>query len=208
MRNEMRKANDCRTKRNVKWGLCGFSFLISYFSFSFSACSSIDCPVKNTVAVYYDVSQYDAAGELVADTLTDTLWVWTQRADGKDTLMNRFIDKSRFSLPISYQHPEDVLIFCIRDTSLTYTLDTVCLKKEDIPHFESVDCAAHYFHEITGVRCTHNGIDSLVLGTTSVTYDDAVTNLRIFFKDRHQLTPHDDTDDDTESDNDNEESEE
>ena len=182
-------------KRRVKWGLLGLSFIICHLSFCVSGCSSIDCPVKNTVAVYYDVSQYDEEGELVSDTLTDTLWVWTQRSDGKDTLMSRLVDKTRFSLPISYQHPEDVLIFAIRDTSLVFTLDTVWLEKEDIPHFESVDCAAHYFHELTGVRCTHNGIDSLVLSTTSVTYDDAVTNLRIFFKDRDQVIPLFDTDD-------------
>ena len=164
------------------------------------ACSSIDCPVKNTVAVYYDVKQYDDEGELIADTLKDTLWVWTQRSDGKDTLMNRLVDKTRFSLPISYQHPEDVLIFAIRDTSLVITLDTVWLKKEDIPHFESVDCAAHYFHELTSVRCTHNGIDSLVLHTTSVTYDDAVTNLQIFFKERSQVTTYYEIDNETETD--------
>ena len=164
------------------------------------ACSSIDCPVKNTVAVYYDVKQYDDEGELIADTLKDTLWVWTQRSDGKDTLMNRLVDKTRFSLPISYQHPEDVLIFAIRDTSLVITLDTVWLKKEDIPHFESVDCAAHYFHELTSVRCTHNGIDSLVLHTSSVTYDDAVTNLQIFFKERSQVTTYYEIDNETESD--------
>ncbi len=164
------------------------------------ACSSIDCPVKNTVAVYYDVKQYDDEGELIADTLKDTLWVWTQRSDGKDTLMNRLVDKTRFSLPISYQHPEDVLIFAIRDTSLVITLDTVWLKKEDIPHFESVDCAAHYFHELTSVRCTHNGIDSLVLHTSSVTYDDAVTNLQIFFKERSQVTTYYEIDNETETD--------
>ena len=172
------------------------------------ACSSIDCPVKNTVAVYYDVSQYDDEGELTTDTLKDTLWVWTLRGDGQDTLLNRFIDKSRFSLPISYQHPEDMLVFAIRDTSLVWTLDTVWLKKEDIPHFESVDCAAHYFHELTEVRSTHNGIDSLVLSTTSVTYNDEVTNLRVFFKDRHQVKPYYDADDDTETDNNDEETEE
>lgn len=154
------------------------------------ACSSIDCPVKNTVAVYYDVKQYDEEGELVTDTLKDTLWVWSRRVDGQDTLLNRLVGNTRFSLPISYQQPEDTLIFAIRDTSLVFTLDTVWLKKDDIPHFESVDCAAHFFHELTGVRCTHNGIDSLVLHTTSVTYDDGVTNLRIFFKDRQQVTPY------------------
>ena len=151
------------------------------------ACSSIDCPVENTIAVYYYAVQKNAAGEIVADTIRDTLWVWTQRSDGRDTLLNSFIGKTSFSLPVSYQYPEDMLVFAIKDTSLVITIDTVWLKKDDIPHFESVDCAAHYFHELTGVRCTNNGIDSLVLATTSVTYDDGVTNLRIFFKDRQKV---------------------
>lgn len=173
------------------------------------ACSSIDCPVKNTVAVYYVISSYNDNGELVADSLVDTLWVWTRKANGEDTLLlNSLVGKSRFALPISYQHPEDVLVFAMRDTSLVWTLDTVWLRKEDIPHFESVDCAAHYFHELTAVRSTQNGIDSLVLSTTSVTYDDGVTNLRIFFKDRHLVTPYYDTDDATETDSNNEKTEE
>ena len=126
------------------------------------ACSSIDCPVKNTVAVYYDVKQYDEEGELVTDTLKDTLWVWSRRVDGQDTLLNRLVGNTRFSLPISYQQPEDTLIFAIRDTSLVFTLDTVWLRKDDIPHFESVDCSAHFFHRLTDVRCTHEGIDSVI----------------------------------------------
>ena len=149
-----------------------------------SSCSSIDCPVKNTVAVYYGIKHYDDKGELVADTLKDTLWVWTRRSDDNDTLLNRLVDKASFSLPVSYQHPEDMLIFAIRDTSLTWTLDTVWLKKEDTPHFESVDCSAHYFHTITGVRCTHDGIDSIVINNPSVTYDDRIINLHVFLKER------------------------
>ena len=158
--------------------------LLSSILFLF-ACSSIDCPVKNTVAVYYVISSYNDAGEMVADSLRDTLWVWTRRADDEDTLvLNRLVDKSRFSLPISYNHPEDVLIFATRDTSLAWTLDTVWLKKDNIPHFESVDCSAHFFHQLTNVRCTHDAIDSLVISNPSVTYDDGVTNIHIFFKNR------------------------
>ena len=76
------------------------------------ACSSIDCPVKNTVAVYYDVKQYDDEGELIADTLKDTLWVWTQRSDGKDTLMNRRTPRA-FSRPAT----SSVILAAIRRIS-------------------------------------------------------------------------------------------
>lgn len=148
------------------------------------ACSSIDCPVENTIAVYYYAVQKNAAGEIVADTIRDTLWVWTQRSDGRDTLLNSFIGKTSFSLPVSYQYPEDMLVFAIRDTSLRWTLDTVWLGKNDMPHFESVDCPAHFFHEITSLKCTHDGIDSMSIVNPSVTYNKDARNINIFLKKR------------------------
>ena len=46
-------------------------------------CSSIDCPVENQVYTVYHI--YNRAGE--ETTLEDTLFVWTPRADGTDTLL-------------------------------------------------------------------------------------------------------------------------
>lgn len=146
-----------------------------------SSCSSIDCPISTKVAVNYGF--YDASER--KDTLADTLSIWTQRKDGTDTLLfNSGVYKTTLSLPISHQHPEDVLIFRIADT-LKVTLDTVWIKKEDIPHFESVDCAAHFFHTLTDIRSTHHGIDTIFINNPSVTYDTSVENIRIRFKDRH-----------------------
>jgi hypothetical protein len=111
--------------------------------------------------------------------------VWSRIIDGTDVLLlNRLVDKSSFALQVSYQNPEDTLIFYIADTANVWTLDTVWLKKNDIPHFESVDCSAHYFHELTAVRSTHEGIDTIILNNPSVTYDNTVTNLNIVFKPR------------------------
>ena len=146
-----------------------------------SSCSSIDCPVQNTVSMQYAI--LDASGE--ASPLTDTLYIWTRRADGQDTLFNRLTASSTFSLPISYSHPEDTLIFYITDSYHQETLDTVFLKKEDIPHFESVDCAAHFFHHLTAVRSTHYGIDSITIANPHVNYDQSYTHLNIFFKQRY-----------------------
>ena len=144
------------------------------------ACSSIDCPVQNTVSVQYAV--YDGQGEA---TMDDTLWVFSKRSDGTDTLLlNRGVGISSFSLPVSYAHPEDVLIFFIADTAGVYTLDTLWMKKDDIPHFESVDCSAHFFHRITAVRSTHDGIDSVTIVNPLVDYDTFKTHLRIYFKSR------------------------
>ena len=161
-----------------------FTFFFSLFTLTiFLSCSSIDCPVQNTVAVKYVVGSDDKLGELVQETLTDTLWIWTQRSDGKDTLLlNRGVGLKSFSLPVSYQHPEDVLVFAIADTSHVITVDTVWMKKDDMPHFESVDCSAHFFHNITDIRSTHYRIEDITIKNPSVTYNQEVTNLLIRFK--------------------------
>ena len=141
------------------------------------SCSSIDCPVQNIVSVQYEIR--DKAG--AALSITDSLSVITQRNDGQYVSLNRLIGKSAFSLPISYSHPEDVLFFCFKDSVKTL-VDTVWIKKDDIPHFESVDCSAAFFHELTNVRHTHNAIDSLVLINTSVNYDVETVHFYLYPK--------------------------
>ncbi len=155
-----------------------------------TSCSSIDCPVSNTVSVQYEIR--DKAGKALA--ITDSLSVITTRVDGKAieldittrennqaTVLNKLIGKSAFSLPISYSHPEDILYFCFKNSEKT-VIDTVCIKKDDIPHFESVDCAAAFFHELTDVKLTHHAIDSLVLINTSVTYDTKTIHFYLYPK--------------------------
>ena len=48
-----------------------------------SACSSIDCPVQNTVATHYTLMKADGT----ADTLRDTMYIYSTRRDGTDTLL-------------------------------------------------------------------------------------------------------------------------
>ena len=173
-----------------RW-LCGVELLFAYLSsVVISSCSTIDCPVQNTVSVQYEIR--DKAG--AALSLKDSLSVVTTIADGKNieldittrdenktTILNRLTGRSSFSLPISYSHPEDILYFCFKDSAKT-VIDTVWIKKDDIPHFESVDCAAAFFHELTGVRHTHNAIDSLVLINTSVDYDVQTVHFYLYPK--------------------------
>lgn len=144
------------------------------------ACSSIDCPVQSLVMVKYDVVSSGAGVKL-----QDTLSVMSEKNDGSDVvLLNKTTGVSTFSLPISYQHEEDVLVFSLTDTLHRQIQDTVWMQKRDIQRFESVDCNAAFFHEITGLRSTHHGIDTIVIKNSSVTYDDRITHLEISFKAR------------------------
>lgn len=155
-----------------------------------SSCSSIECQIDNIVSVQYEIR--DNTGE--AWVITDTLSVASTQVDGKTVILdittlldgkynilNKLTGYSTFSLPISYSHPEDVLYFCFKDKVKT-VVDTVWIKKTDIPYFESVDCTASFFHELTGVRYTNHAIDSLVLINPSVTYDDKTVHFYLYPK--------------------------
>ena len=156
-----------------------------------TACTSIDCPVNNSVRTTFALKKADGT----SDTLSkDTMWVWTQRADGTDTLvshqtqgnleLNYFYGSSAtsFDLPISHTQPEDVLCVLLRNAAGAKYRDTIHVKKENIPHFESVDCQASYFHTITAVSTTHHVIDSIVINNPNVNYDPNTTHFKLYLK--------------------------
>lgn len=138
-----------------------------------AACSSIDCPVNHNVFTRYKLYQPDGK----PDTLDlDTMWVLTTKANGKDSVVLNALcgdSATRFSLPISHTQPEDHFLVLMRKYGQTedYYFDSIVVKKEDYPHFESVDCQASYFHKITGVRCLGNILDSVVIKNPDVNYD-------------------------------------
>ena len=138
------------------------------------SCVSIDCPVQNKVETLFALKT--PAGN--ADTMgIDSLTVWTHRVYYKDnkrdtTLINRLCGaKTEFAIPTSHTLTEDSLFTLLKDTLGHEWRDTICISKEDFPHFESVDCQATYFHQITGVKTTHNGIDSITIQNREVNYE-------------------------------------
>jgi len=149
-----------------------------------TACTSIDCPVENTVYTVYQLQKPDGT----TDTLTvDTMWIYTPRADGTDTLLvNRLCGSSAttFNLPISYTQPEDVICLITKDTIGTIWQDTIRILKENYPHFENVDCQASYFHSITAVRSTHRIIDTVLINNATVNYDASNAHFHLRLKAR------------------------
>lgn len=147
------------------------------------ACSSIDCPVQNSV--YTNYALYKADG--TRDTLHDTLSVLTFTAAGQDTVVfNRGVGLTGFSLPISYVNPCDTFYFGLKQESddTQWIIDRVCINKLNTPQFESVDCQVSYFHTITSVETTHNFIDSIVINNPNVDYDTERQHFRIYFTKR------------------------
>ncbi len=143
-----------------------------------SACSTIDCPLNNTVYTVYKI--YNSAGTI--DTLKDTLTIYSRRVNGTDSVfINKDIKVTSFNLPISYSAPADTLFFEFKDTVSTYH-DTVIITKDNTPHFESVDCSPSFFHKITGVKWTGNRIDSIIIKNANVDYDATKEHFHIYFK--------------------------
>ncbi|MBP3776717.1 MAG: alpha amylase [Prevotella sp.] len=116
----------------------------------------------------------------------DTLTIETRISDGKDlTLLNQATGITTYEMDISYTQPEDVFFYTLLDTLGNTYRDTVYVKKENYPHFESVDCQAAYFHKITEVRTTHHIIDSIVIKRSTVNYDSRNEHFHIYFKARY-----------------------
>lgn len=142
-------------------------------------CSSLDCPLNNTV-----YTKYKLMGNITK--LSDTLTITTTKVEGTDNvIINQDVNIDTFILPMSYTRPEDVFFFEMRDTALHKVYhDTVRVKKEDQPHFESLDCKPSYFHTITSVETTHNRIDSIVINNKEVNYDATKPHFYIYFGER------------------------
>lgn len=147
-----------------------------------SACSSIDCQLNNRV-----YASFRLAGEV--DKLYDTLTIATMRQKDnpeEDTvLINKLTLSDSLSLPMSYTRNEDTFYFTLQQygTGET-TTDTVWVDKENLPHFESVDCNPSMFHTINGVRFTRHAIDSIKVNNNKVTYYDTKAHFLIYFKNR------------------------
>lgn len=173
----MEKTRHTTALMQTRWLM--LAWIVGLFALNVS-CSSVDCPVQTKVYTIYSV--YGAEG---ADTLVDTLSVWTKRKDGTDTLvMNQGQGLTTFTLPISYNLPVDTFVFLVTDQNNYVTIDTVWIEKENYSHFESVDCAPSFFHEITAVRHTHRGIDSIIINHSSVDYDPSTEHFHIYFTER------------------------
>ncbi len=148
-----------------------------------NSCTSIDCPVQNRVYTVYNLVKSDATTDTIE---VDTLTITSHRANGTDTtLLNRLSRFTTYELDISYSQPEDTFFYELRDTLGGVYLDTVWIKKENTPHFESVDCQATFFHRLTAVRSTHNIIDTIRIINPIVNYDASIQHFNIHFKARY-----------------------
>lgn len=154
-----------------------FLFVLFSFIILLAACSSIDCPLNNKVQANYCIYNYRGDSIALEDSLSIVI---NRKSPLEDTvLINRISGKHMFSLTMSNNQREDEFYLIYWNKEEEY-IDTIRVTKEDKPHFETVDCAATYFHTITDVWSTHNIIDSIVINHKTVDYDSQKKHFKLY----------------------------
>ena len=164
-----------------KWmqGMSAVGILLSSFFILnlFVSCESIDCTLNNVVACHY--AFYSAeTGE--AYTLTDVLTVTAEGTE--EVLYNQGTNTQSISLPMSYWQDTDVLKFSFYNTETETTEEaTLQVSKTNTQHFESPDCPATMFHQLTSITFDSptGYIESVEITKKSVQYNSQ-ENVKIY----------------------------
>ena len=156
----------CRDKFRL---LCVFLLLIGM-----SACSGGDCPINNTVQG--KMAFYDEYGDAVY--YAHALSVYVVRPQGDSVVLNLKTEASEVLFPLSYMHETDTLIF---DYNNGGVCDSLFISHINTPTLVSVDCGAAMFHTLTSVSSTHYLIDTLILKSSAVNYDER-ENIQVIYR--------------------------
>ena len=148
--------------------LCALLLLIGV-----SACSSGDCPINNMVQG--KMAFYDEYGEAIS--YTGAFSVYVVRPQGDSVVLNMKTGAAEVLFPLSYVHETDTLIFDYNNTGVR---DSLFISHTNTPTLVSVDCGAAMFHTLTSVSSTHHEIDTLILKSSAVNYDER-ENIQVIY---------------------------
>ena len=137
-------------------------------------CSGEDCPINNTVMG--KMAFYDPYGDAVA--FVGTLGVSVVRPQGDSVVLNRMSNASEATFPLSYAHGTDTVVL---DYNQGVAYDTLYVSHTNTPTLVSVDCGMAMFHSITSVSATRHVIDSIVLKSSEVNYDER-ENIQVIYR--------------------------
>ena len=158
--------------------------LVALLCCMIGACETVNCPLENKVESVYGfyASERTSAGEFQpgsAVALADTLTVTALGADS--VLVNRVTNKNGLALPMSFYGDIDSILLTVKDTTGAIARDTLWIDKTNEYHWDDPSCPVHIFHEITSVRHTRNIIDTVIVATPFVNYEER-ENFQIFFR--------------------------
>ena len=159
--------------RNSRYLIPNLIILLSMLV-GMGSCSGEDCPINNTVAG--KMQFYNQLGDAVA--INGTLTVSAVRPQGDYVFLNLQPNASEVKFPLSYTHSTDTLIF---DYNQGVVYDTLYISHTNIPTLVSVDCGTAIFHTITAAHSTHHVIDTLIIQSAKVDYDER-ENIQVIYR--------------------------
>ena len=159
--------------RNSRYLIPNLIILLSMLV-GMGSCSGEDCPINNTVAG--KMQFYNQLGDAVA--INGTLSVNVVRPQGDSVVLNQLYNASEISFPMSYTHLTDTLIF---DYNRGAAYDTLYISHSNTPTLVSIDCGTAMFHTITAAHSTHHVIDTLIIQSAKVDYDER-ENIQVIYR--------------------------
>ena len=140
------------------------------------ACSGEDCPINNTVMG--KMAFYNQYGDAVS--VNAILSVSVVRPQGDSVVLNQKSLASDVTFPLSYTYETDTIIFCYDFNGSAVLYDSLYISHTNTPTLVSVDCGTAMFHGITSVGSTHYLIDTLILKSSEVNYDER-ENIQVIY---------------------------
>lgn len=138
------------------------------------SCSGEDCPINNTVMG--KMSFYSPYGDPV--TFVGTLSVSVVRPQGDSVVLNRKTNVYEVLFPLSYTNNTDTVVLNYNNGA---AYDTLYIGHTNTPTLVAVDCGMAMFHSITSVSATQHVINSIVLKSSEVNYDER-ENIQVIYR--------------------------
>ena len=128
--------------------------------------------------VYRKAGKNDTILRQQSSALIDSGYTESKETVRIDTiLLNRKVNATAMSIPVSYYRSVDTLVFHYGKILLP---DTVWLFHSGYTHVETPECGSYRFHNISEVRTTDRCIDTVYIVDPTVNYQGNV-NLDILF---------------------------
>ncbi len=140
---------------------------------SLVACSGEDCPINNTVRG--KMAFYSEYGDAVS--FAGELTVRVVRPQGDSVVLNRKMKASEVLFPLSYVNEIDTFVFDYAGVAC----DSIYVSHTNTPTLVSIDCGVAMFHVIKSVISTHNEIDTIILKSSDVNYDER-ENIQVIYR--------------------------
>ena len=118
---------------------------------------------------------YSEYGDAVS--FAGELTVRVVRPQGDSVVLNRKMKASEVLFPLSYVNEIDTFVFDYAGVAC----DSIYVSHTNTPTLVSIDCGVAMFHVIKSVISTHNEIDTIILKSSDVNYDER-ENIQVIYR--------------------------